>query len=793
MQPATVPTSCIPSSDSDSVKMPCRFKLEWMKEKEFASWLAPDSDPGRAFCKACRKPFDISSMGASGIRSHMRGEKHRKNIELKHNVVSIADFTRPKTSSSVGNSSNVGASTSIGSGAKVTVTREEALVSEIWYCLHVVNNGYSFKSCEDAAFVMKTMFSDSEIVKQFSCGKTKCSYLSVYGIAPYFKACLLKSLSNDKFVVMFDESPNKKMQSKQMDVLVRYWHGGRVVTRYLNSAFLGKATANDLVKNIRRAVEPLNLSNGIQLSMDGPNVNWSTYDKLGTEMMREHNVKFLNLGSCGLHIIHNAFRHGAEAAGWNVADILSAMYTLFDNVPARREEYENLKGVQDSDTEIYALKWCSHRWLENVSVANRAIEILRPFREFVRAVTAKIVKNPGTKSYDLVKSALSDHLLESKLCVFVSVAKCVEPFLTLYQTDKVMVPFLSADLELLIKKLMKRFLKLGDSVSAYELTKIDVNAKNLDVNKVDVGFIAEERVKALLREKKVSEREVYQMRSECKAFLKKIVERLLLKCPLLYRTVRNLTCLDPKYLVKDPERAKQKFKRVLQVLVECGRVIEGEVDGLLEEFSQFSAACKYKPSFCNFSKQDGHVDVLYYEEIRDEYPLIWAVIRQLLILSHGQAAVERGFSVNKGVSRENQDGETLVKLRLIKDHIASVGGIREMQVSKELVTCCASARMRYNEDLERKRREVEAQTKLNKRKAQLEEIDSIKKKRKVLSDSIELMTKETEDLYEKAVKRSNMAYVVSANAIKNTIKEKKDELVQIESDIKNKEAHFVNV
>ena len=62
----------------------------------------------------------------------------------------------------------------------------------------------------------------------------------------------------------------------------------------------------------------MNLSNMIQLSMDGPNVNWSFYQKLMSEVYDDRSRKLIDIGSCGLHVVHNAFRAGFGATGWDL-------------------------------------------------------------------------------------------------------------------------------------------------------------------------------------------------------------------------------------------------------------------------------------------------------------------------------------------------------------------------------------------------------------------------------------------------------------------------------------------
>jgi len=50
---------------------------------------------------------------------------------------------------------------------------------------------------------------------------------------------------------------------------------------------------------------------------------------------------------------------------------------------------------------------------------------------------------------------------------------------------------------------------------------------------------------------------------------------------------------------------------------------------------------------------------------------LWAVVKQLLLLSHGQATVER----NKEIEVENMAGSTFAAKRMACDHIQYVGGI----------------------------------------------------------------------------------------------------------------------
>ena len=74
---------------------------------------------------------------------------------------------------------------------------------------------------------------------------------------------------------------------------------------------------------------------------------------------------------------------------------------------------------------------------------------------------------------------------------------------------------------------------------------------------------------------------------------------------------------------------------------------------------------------------------------------MWSVISKLLLLSHGQATVERGFSINRQEEVENLVGESHIALRFIVDTVNSLGGN---------VLDVHSAHRRHKASLEHKRK-----------------------------------------------------------------------------------------
>ena len=73
------------------------------------------------------------------------------------------------------------------------------------------------------------------------------------------------------------------------------------------------------------------------LGMDGPNVNCLIFDKLNGEREKHNHSPLYNMGSCGLHSIHGAFKTGMISCGWEINKIMKSMHKLFDKSPARRD------------------------------------------------------------------------------------------------------------------------------------------------------------------------------------------------------------------------------------------------------------------------------------------------------------------------------------------------------------------------------------------------------------------------------------------------------------------------
>ena len=107
--------------------------------------------------------------------------------------------------------------------------------------------------------------------------------------------------------------------------------------RCFDSSFLGHATAVDLLNAFKHITSSLDLRKILQISMDGPNVNLKFLRDLKAELKERDSdgPVPLNLGTCGLHQLHNSYKKAMKETGWNLVKFLRALYFIFSRIAPR--------------------------------------------------------------------------------------------------------------------------------------------------------------------------------------------------------------------------------------------------------------------------------------------------------------------------------------------------------------------------------------------------------------------------------------------------------------------------
>ena len=194
-------------------------------------------------------------------------------------------------------------------------------------------------------------------------------------------------------------------------------------------------------------------------------------------------------------------------------------------------------------------------------------------------------KAPQTASYATIKEACEDPLTVTKLELFISVAKLLQPFLLKFQTDAPMAPFLGQSLKDLLLTLMGRFIK-KDVLEQYpKLAAIDPCDKKNQVHCKHVEFSIAARRSSVKDNKTISELVVLTFKTECVQLLSAMTAKLIERCPLKYPLVTYLSSLNPPKMISSA--CDVTAKKILQILMNGNWRSAGECDELLSKYKAF--------------------------------------------------------------------------------------------------------------------------------------------------------------------------------------------------------------
>ena len=180
-------------------------------------------------------------------------------------------------------------------------------------------------------------------------------------------------------------------------------------------------------------------------------------------------------------------------------------------------------------------RFCSARWIEDESVASRAIEIWEIIVKVIKhcQVLSASERPKQNKSYETLVKHYLDRVMLAKFHFFKFVASIFKNYLTSFQTDNPMLPFLSV--EKIMRRLMNMFVKkevLEEANTAYKLIKLDLSKKeNLSASQlVDCNTAT----KHFLESNNLPADQKLQFIKSCVAMLASIVQKLKEKIPLCH-------------------------------------------------------------------------------------------------------------------------------------------------------------------------------------------------------------------------------------------------------------------
>ena len=165
-------------------------------------------------------------------------------------------------------------------------------------------------------------------------------------------------------------------------------------------------------------------------------------------------------------------------------------------------------------------------------------------------------------------------------------------------------------------------------------------------------------------------------REECRNVLTQLVSKLFKRTPLTSIVVRSASIFDPKiFIAYNSDKLEKILKKLLHHLMGLHTIDASACKKIvlqLDLFHKEAKSCSDK--FTKYDRHEEPLDSFYFTlflRLHSTYPELSYLLKLILVLSHGQVSVERGFSLRNSTLKDNVSDWFTYSKRVIIDHMIS--------------------------------------------------------------------------------------------------------------------------
>ena len=265
------------------------------------------------------------------------------------------------------------------------------------------------------------------------------------------------------------------------------------------------------------------------------------------------------------------------------------------------------------------------------------------------------------------------------------------------------------------------------------------------------------------------------------------VEKMFDRIPVESTIICNAIVFNPaKMIATQTDELQKKAKSLLTKFINLNILTQTACDQILKEYKEY---CFSREKFSNYDKQKDRLDTFFFSlPAIKKYVNLAFVIKMILTLSHGQAAVERSFSINKSVVDVNMKEESIVARKAIKDHMLSNDIQPDMiEISNKMINFYRSARQKYEIHKEREAEKKKKKDKSIQQQILEEEIKDTTEKSNQLLETEKMLDKEFVETIKQAEGKEVTlvaSLVTKANALKRHSEECAEEREKLKEALK---------
>ena len=262
------------------------------------------------------------------------------------------------------------------------------------------------------------------------------------------------------------------------------------------------------------------------------------------------------------------------------------------------------------------------------------------------------------------------------------------PFLR-YSKRKDLGVFLFTKLKDLSMSLLERIVTkkaLDESKTAFkQLTLVKDIAKNksvlLPLESIQVGFATKAVLRHLTTTEKTLER---TFRENVQKLVIRLLENIVEREPLQYKFTRSMPSLSPLEITATKSTTlKVHFNSLVTELYDDKWITSIEAEGAEKQYKELLDNTDFLLESTRFNINEDRLDVFYSHILDSPSTIDLEVV--VLIISHGNARVESGFSVNGDILLPNMLEETIVSHQLTYEGVHKAGGPTKVEIMDNMM------------------------------------------------------------------------------------------------------------
>ena len=204
-------------------------------------------------------------------------------------------------------------------------------------------------------------FPDSDIAKQFACGRTKTTAVVKEALSPHYLEKVISNIKEGLFSIMMDESNDKT--NKSCIILVRIFDSaiGDVRTRFLDMPAVNIGTASNLFSAVKASLlkHELDFSKAIAFMSDTANVMKGARSGIQT-LIKDENPHVYDVG-CICHLADLMVKAGMKVLSVDIDQLFVDTFYHFHHSSKRTQEFADMRSEFYSGEPEKILKHCPTR------------------------------------------------------------------------------------------------------------------------------------------------------------------------------------------------------------------------------------------------------------------------------------------------------------------------------------------------------------------------------------------------------------------------------------------------